>query len=148
MQGLQHVEELSPAQLLERISHDQLDEKIAKEIDLLKRTLHDQDKKITECTNLVAAIEADEELEDEDEVKAKLSDLIAKVGEMEDRRMRTDEELKTLQSRVREMRDYDEASTVLYCNIQAVFFRVGSSAMNLMHFKFEACGCLAIPYTV
>ena len=82
----------------------------AQEIDLLKQTLHDQNEGIKQLTCQVAAKEAEEELDDEASIE--LSDLKVKLEDLKDRRVKTEGELKTLQSILTDMVDYEEVSNV------------------------------------
>lgn len=86
---------------------------IAQEIDSLKQTSHDQDEEIKQLTGRVAAKEAEKDLEDGASVE--LSDLKVELEEMKDRRAKAEGELKTLQSIMTDMVDYEEVVSNLKC---------------------------------
>ena len=80
------------------------------EMDSLQQSIHDKDEEIKQLTRLLEAKEAEVEerrsgceKELEDELRGKISDLKAQLTEEEDQKMKVEEELKNLQSRVTEM---------------------------------------------
>ena len=80
------------------------------EMDSLQQSIYDKDEEIRQLTRLLATKEAEEEerrsgseKELEDELRGEISDLKAQLTEEEDQKMKAEEELKNLQSRVIEM---------------------------------------------
>ena len=86
------------------------------EIDSLQKKICDKDEEIRRLTHLLEAKEAEEEEERrsgcekelEDELRGEISDLKAQLTEEEDWKMKVEEELKNLQSRVTAMEHKEE----------------------------------------
>lgn len=97
----------------------------SKEIYSLKQVIHDIDEEISQLTHLLAAKETNEEErksgyeEVEDDVGCEISDIRARLENTFNRKMKAEEELNDLQSRLKEMKHKEMVRRKYQCSSKA-----------------------------